>query len=144
MPMARVALVGLLLLGIAGCGAINEPTLRSLPTGGTIPGSTGGTPAALQFRIQPTQLKASVPASPAPQIQIVDASGNVVTTASNTVTLSSGSASNPLLGQTTVTANHGIAIFSNVFPQMCCGTMSLTATANGLTTAATASINIIQ
>ena len=128
-----------LVLGLnEGCGG----SIRTLPTDPTHPRGTTGPAAALQFRIQPHQLKVNTPASPAPQIQVVDNAGNVVTSATNTIILSSGSPNVHIMGDTIVTAVGGFATFPNVFPDVCCTTVQLTAHAVGLATASTVGIPI--
>ena len=128
-----------LVLSLAGaCGG----AARELPSDPPLLPNATGPAARLQFRIQPHSLKMNVPASPAPQIQIVDTAGNVVNTATNTITLSSGSGNVHILGNTTVQAVGGFATFSNVFPDVCCTTVQLTATAVGLASASTTGITI--
>ncbi|HEX8212012.1 MAG TPA: invasin domain 3-containing protein [Longimicrobium sp.] len=91
---------------------------------------TPGAPAALAFTVQPSNVVASAPITPAVQVSIVDANGNLVTTATDNVTLAIGTnpSSGTLSGTTTVAAVNGVATFSN---------LSINAVGTGYTLAAT-------
>jgi Bacterial Ig domain/Bacterial Ig-like domain (group 3) len=95
----------------------------------TVPGTTvAGSPAVftaigtvgganrLAFIVQPVNAAVGAPITPAVEVQIQDASGNPVTSATNPITISLGT--NPtnaaLTGATPVNAVAGIAIFSNL------------------------------
>ena len=75
-----------------------------------------GQPKKLGFLVQPTSATLSASIAPAIQVQVQDSLGNVVTTATNTVTLSlSNNPSAATLGGTlAVAAVNGIATFSNI------------------------------
>jgi hypothetical protein len=81
------------------------------------------TPAAasrLFFRVQPSNIAAGAWITPGVEVTVVDASGNVLTSARNDITLSLVSAvdppapDTPLIGTATVTASRGIATFSRL------------------------------
>ncbi|HLL52693.1 MAG TPA: hemagglutinin, partial [Myxococcaceae bacterium] len=90
---------------------------------GTLTGATSGAfdvapaaPVALAFTAQPSNTTAGAFISPAVQVAVRDAFGNLVTTATDTITLSLGA--NPgggtLSGSVTVNAVNGVATFSNL------------------------------
>ncbi len=138
-PRSAAAITLAVILSLVeACGG----SVRTLPSDPTYSPGHVGPPAKLQFRIQPTHLTVNTPASPAPQIQIVDTAGNVVTSATNTIILSSGSGNVHILGDTIVQAFGGMATFSNVFPDVCCTTVQLTARSTGLQGAGTTGIVI--
>ena len=73
-------------------------------------------PAALAFTAQPSVCMGLVPISPPIQVSVLDGNGNLVTSATNTVTLSLGA--NPgaatLAGTLTVSAVNGVATFTGL------------------------------
>src|SRR5207244_949209 len=83
-------------------------------------GSTSGPvqPAAtkLVFTVQPSNAGAGAVNTPAVQVTVQDAQGNIVTTATTSITLAIGTnpASGALAGTTTVAAVNGVATFANV------------------------------
>ena len=97
-------------------------------------------PAKLAFVQQPSNVLAGVAISPAVQVTIQDADGNVVTTATNPVTLAL-TAGTGLAGTLTVTPQNGIAAFSNLTLSTV-GTYTLTATSSGLTSATSAGFSV--
>src|SRR5712691_4935430 len=92
---------------------------------------TPGTPAKLAFTVQPTDVVSAAAITPAAQVSIQDAQGNLVPTATNSVTIAIGT--NPgtgtLSGTLTVNAVAGVAMFSN---------LSIDKTGTGYTLAASA------
>jgi hypothetical protein len=105
---------------------------------------TPGVATALDFLQQPSSIAAGGTISPAMTVRIVDALGNVVPTANNTVSLTIGN--NPggstLSGTTTVTAVSGIAIFSNISLNRAGMNYTLVASGSGLTSATSAPFNV--
>jgi hypothetical protein len=83
---------------------------------------------------------AGVAISPAVQVTIEDADGNVVTTATNPVTLAL-TAGTGLGGTLTVTPQNGVAAFSDLTLSGV-GTYTLSATSSGLTSATSASFTV--
>ena len=127
LPLA-VALIGGLMIWACGGGETTGPAGRQLG-----------------FGVQPTDAIAGEPFAPAMQVQVRDANGNVVSTASDVVTLALGSASdvvtlalgaNPggatLSGTLMVTAVNGIASFSDLAIDKGGSGYTLTATAGSL------------
>jgi hypothetical protein len=96
-----------------------------------------GTPVRLAFLSSPTNAVAGVPLAPTVQVAIEDAGGNIVTTASGSVTLAIGT--NPggatLSGTTTVSAVSGVAVFSTVSLDRAGAGYTLVASATGLSPA---------
>src|SRR6266446_1995620 len=92
---------------------------------------TPGTPAKLAFTVQPTDVVSAAAITPAVQVSIQDAQGNLVPTATNSVTIAIGT--NPgtgtLSGTLTANAVAGVAMFSN---------LSIDKTGTGYTLAASA------
>jgi hypothetical protein len=97
-------------------------------------------PAKLAFVQQPSNALAGVAIAPAVQVMIQDADGNVVTTATNPVTIAL-TAGTGLAGTLTVTPQNGIAAFSSL-AQSTVGTYTLLATSSGLTSATSASFTV--
>ncbi|WP_375772100.1 S8 family serine peptidase [Archangium gephyra] len=75
-----------------------------------------GAAAALAFTVQPGVTQAGAPVGPAVRVTIRDAYGNVVTEASDAITLTLGSnpGSATLAGTTTVAAVNGVATFTDL------------------------------
>ena len=119
------------LLFLSGCGS----------SGNTV---TIGLPAKLAFTVQPSNVAAGSSITPAVQVTIQDASGNTVTTATNQVTIAIGTnpSSGTLSGTTPVTAVAGVATFSNLSVNNVGTGYTLTASATGLTGAASSTFNV--
>ena len=100
------------------------------------------TPTQLTMALQPAGAVSGLPLSTQPAVQVRDAAGLLVTSASNTVTVAITSGSGTLLGTTSVAAVNGLATFSNLRIDGV-GAQTLTFTSNGLT-AATATITVTQ
>jgi hypothetical protein len=97
-------------------------------------------PAKLAFVQQPSNVLAGVAIAPAVQVAIQDADGNVVTAATNPVTLTL-TAGTGLTGTLTATPQNGIAAFSNLTLSTV-GTYTLLATSSGLTSATSSSFSV--
>ena len=127
--MRRVAA----LLGCLGLGACSSsgPTAPPVPT-------------QVVFTVQPSGTPGGQTFSPAIQVAIQDASGNTVTTATNSVTLAIGSnqSGGTLSGTTTVSAVNGVATFSTLSIGKAGSGYTLSASAAGLTGATSASFAI--
>jgi hypothetical protein len=106
---------------------------------------TTGSVAKLAITVQPTNVAAGAPITPAVQVSIEDAQGNVVTSATNSVTMAIGT--NPsggtLSGTTTVAAVSGVATFSNLSINNAGTGYTLAASATGLTGATSSAFNVI-
>jgi hypothetical protein len=103
-------------------------------------------PAATQlaFTVQPSNATAGSPISPAVQVTARDASGNVATSYSGTITIALGA--NPtgttLSGTLTQSAVNGVATFSNLSLTKVGSGYTLTASASGLTGSTSGSFSI--
>jgi hypothetical protein len=125
----------------AGEAATNSSTTTT--TGTVTPNPTPtpglGIPSKLNFQTQPTKeagkSEAFTPITPAPQVAILDIFGNVVTTATNPVTIGLGT--NPgnavLRGTLTVNAVNGVATFTDLQISQAGAGYTLVAAAAGLT-----------
>ncbi|HEX8384538.1 MAG TPA: cadherin-like domain-containing protein, partial [Rubricoccaceae bacterium] len=106
---------------------------------------SAGSPAQLAFTVQPSNVVAGAAISPAVQVTILDGFGNVVTGATDNVTVAIGT--NPsggtLSGTTTVAAVNGVATFSNLSVNLVGTGYTLTASSGSLTGATSAAFNVI-
>ncbi len=134
-------------LSIDGDGA--GYTLTATATG--IAGATStafnitvGAAAALSFLVQPPNASGGGTLSPAVQVEILDAGGNRVTSATTSVSLAiaSNPGSGSLTGTNPVTAAGGIASFSNLSIDRAGIGYTLTASATGLAAATSTSFNV--
>ncbi|HEV2750067.1 MAG TPA: hypothetical protein VGV12_06025, partial [Gemmatimonadales bacterium] len=105
---------------------------------------TPGTARQLGFTVQPATSIAGAVLTPAVQVAVLDASGNMVPTFSGTVTVALGN--NPggstLGGTTAVGAVNGVATFATLTLDKTSNGYWLTAGATGLSTATSASFNV--
>jgi Chitobiase/beta-hexosaminidase C-terminal domain len=97
-------------------------------------------PAKLAFLQQPENALTGATISPAVQVEVEDADGNLVTNATNVVTLAL-TAGAGLGGTLTATAQNGIASFSNLTVSTS-GSYTLLATSTGLTSATSAAFTV--
>ena len=120
------------LLFVAGCttSGNNEPTI--------------GPPAKLAFTVQPSSVAVGSADTPAVTVSIEDAQGNVVTTATNQVTISIGTnpSAGTLGGTASLTAVAGVATFSNLSINNAGTGYTLSASATGLTSATSSGFNV--
>ena len=105
---------------------------------------SAGAPAGLAFLVQPGTVASAAPITPAVQVRVIDASGNPVTTATNTVTMALGS--NPvggvLTGTLSVAAVGGVATFPNLTLDRAGVGYSLAASSTGLGGATSNAFNV--
>jgi len=103
-----------------------------------------GVATQLAFTVQPANAQATVPISPAIRVQVQDATGNLVSTGTNNITLTF--ANNPggatLSGTLTVVSVGGVATFSNISIDRIDAGYTLTASGAGLVSATSASFDI--
>src|SRR5579872_1293376 len=120
---------------IGGCGSSSSYSN---------PGSTVGPATKLAFTSQPSNAAAGTGAISA-TVSIEDASGNVVTTATNQVTIAIGTnpGSGALSGTATATATAGVATFSNLTINNAGTGYTLAASASGLTGATSNAFNVV-
>jgi hypothetical protein len=105
---------------------------------------TAGTASKLVFGQQPTNTAAGASITPAVTVQVQDASGNVVTgsTASITIAIGTNPGGSTLGGTATVNAVNGVATFSNLSLNKVGTGYTLTAASTGLTGATSGTFNI--
>jgi hypothetical protein len=105
---------------------------------------SAGAPAGLAFLVQPSTVASAAAIAPAVQVRVVDASGNLVSTATNTVTMALGS--NPvggvLSGTLSVAAVAGVASFSTLTLDKAGVGYSLAASSSGLAGATSNAFNV--
>lgn len=116
----------------------------SLTAGNSAPFNVTGAPAQLVFGQQPSNAAAGSSISPAVTVQVQDASGNVVTssTASVTMAIGTNAGGGTLGGTTTVNAVNGIATFSNLSINKVGTGYTLAASSGTLTGATSDAFNI--
>lgn len=121
-------------------------------TSGTLTGSpvsftataVPGPATKLVFTTQPTTAQAGVPITPAVQVSIEDALGNVTSsTAAVTVAIGTNAGGGTLSGTTTIAAAAGVATFSNLTIDKTGTGYTLAASSGSLTGATSAPFNII-
>jgi hypothetical protein len=102
-------------------------------------------PTQLAFSVQPSNTAAGTIIAPAPQVAVLDGSGNAVPTATNNVTVAIGK--NPgggtLAGTRTVAAVNGVATFSNLMVSNGGVGYTLTVSASGLVGATSEALNVV-
>lgn len=109
----------------------------------TVPVSvTPGAPVALAIRTQPNGAAAGTPLTVQPVIEVRDAAGNVVTTATSAITATIASGGGTVTGTTTVNAVGGVATFSSLILDGTIGDRTLTFSAPGLTAVTSATFGL--
>src|SRR5487761_263477 len=106
--------------------------------------NTAGTAAKLVFSVEPSNAGAGSAITPAVQVTIEDASGNTVTSATNTVSIaiSNNPSSGTLAGTLTASPVNGVATFSNLSINKLGTGYTLVASATGLTSATSSAFNV--
>jgi hypothetical protein len=115
--------------------------------GGDGSGPGGAGPASqLAFTVQPSASTVGQAIVPPVQVSIQDASGNLVSSAGNavTVTLGAGPKGATLSGTTTVNAASGVATFSDLRSSKAGTGYTLLASASGLTGATSAAFDVAE
>jgi len=130
-------------LNYANCATASSTcTLTGLTL--TVSGSVGAA-SKLAFVTQPSTAAAGVAIAPAIQVAIEDANGNIVSSATNSVTIAIGT--NPgtgtLGGTVTAAAVKGVATFSNLTLSAAGAGYTLAATSSGLTGATSLAFNVL-
>jgi hypothetical protein len=137
-PVRRLftmAVVLVVVAVVATCNAVEYPSSSSVSS----------PPAAkLAFDLQPTNVAAGADISPPVIVAVQDGMGNVVTTATSTVTIAVGTnpAHGTLSGTTTVGAIGGFATFVNLIIDSVGTGYTLTAAAAGLTGATSSAFSV--
>lgn len=141
-----VATFSALSLNKAGTGYTLLASAPGVPTGATSqPFDISPANASQLFFAQaPTNAASGAAISPAVQVSVLDAYGNVVTSSSASVTMTIGTnpSSGTLSGTTTVPATAGVSIFSNLSINNAGTGYTLTASSSPLTPVTSASFNI--
>jgi len=139
------------LSGVAANCAVSGGSSQSatVPGGGSVSVAFQVTCAAppatqLAFTVQPNNATAGSAISPAVQVTARDASGNVSTSFSGSITIAvgSGPSGGTLSGTMTMSAVNGVATFSNLIITRAGSGYTLTAAASGLTGATSASFSV--
>ncbi len=127
-----------------GTLSFNDNIAGSPQTVGLSGTGIAGTATKLAFAVQPSNTPAGASISPAVTVTVEDASGNTVTSATTSVTLTLGAnpGSASLSGTTTVAAVNGVATFSNLSINKIGTGYTLAASATGLTAAASTAFNV--
>jgi hypothetical protein len=104
-----------------------------------------GAPSKLAFAVQPGNTSVNAIITPAVTVEIQDAAGNKITTATNTVTLSIGTnpGSGTLTGTLSKAAVAGVATFNDLKINAAGTGYTLSAVSEGLTSATSSAFNII-
>jgi hypothetical protein len=107
---------------------------------------TPGISARLTFTVQPRTAEAGSALSPTVEVTVLDVVGNVVTSATSSITLTitggTGTAGATLAGTRTVSAVGGTALFSDIGIAKAGTNYTVTATASGLTDAISTTFDI--
>ncbi|MDP7319016.1 MAG: DUF2341 domain-containing protein [Bacteriovoracaceae bacterium] len=144
---------------INGIATFNDITLDSIQTGYTLSFSSGTltnatsnafsilsiTPTQLAFTQGPTDTMIGNNITPSIKVEIQDSSGNLVTSANDTVTLSLGNDPTgiaTLSGTTTIAAINGIATFNDISINKAGAGFTLQASSPGLTNASSSQFDI--
>ncbi len=145
---------------VGGIATFSDLSINKVGTGYTLAASsaglTGTTSASfsisagmatrLAFTVQPSNVTLGERISPAIKVTVVDGGGNPATSSIALVSLSIGS--NPsggaLMGTTRVTSTDGVATFSDVAVDTMGSGYTLTASAEGLTSATSTAFNVTQ
>ena len=143
---------------VAGVATFSGLSINSVGTGYTLTASatglTGATSSAfnvavgaeakLAFTVQPSSVAASASISPAVVVSVQDAFGNLVATATDSITIAIGTnpSSGTLSGTTPVSAIAGVATFSNLSINNGGAGYTLIASATGLTGATSSTFNV--
>jgi hypothetical protein len=115
---------------VASSGALTQGTSNGFAI-------TVGPATKLAFAVQPSSATAGAAITPAVQVAVQDAGGNLVATATNSITMALGTSPSggSLSGTLSVAASGGIAQFSNLSIDKTGVGYTLQTTASGLTTA---------
>jgi hypothetical protein len=138
-PQNGVATFPNLSIGTAGTGYMLVATSSGLTSATSASFSVNAVPAKLAFSQQPSNALTGAAISPAITVTIEDANGNIVTNASNQVTLALISGTG-LGGTLTAMPAKGVATFSNV-TLSAAGTYMLSASSAGLVSATSAAFS---
>ena len=121
----------------------SSPTLTGVTSGAIA--LSAGSATALDFQVQPTTTAAGSAISPALQVRVVDGTGNLVTTATNTIAVALGAnpGTSTLGGTTSAAAVAGVATFGNLTLNRAAAGYTLVGTAAGLAPDTTIAFTVI-
>jgi parallel beta-helix repeat protein len=107
---------------------------------------TAGAPASLAFTVQPQDVNPGAVIAPPLQVTIFDGLGNVVSNATNPITIAIGNnpGSSTLSGTTTVDAVSGIATFADLSLDKSGNSYTLNATSPSLNGSASSAFNVLD
>lgn len=110
----------------------------------TVTGPPLGTATQLAFAAQPTNTTAGAAFSPAVEVEIRDANGQIIADARDAVTIAiaANPGSGTLFGTKTVNANAGVARFTGLYMDKAAAGYTLSATSGGLTSATSTAFNV--
>jgi hypothetical protein len=143
--VSGVASFGTLYINTSGTGYTLTATMSGLPAAASTPFDIVPGPASrLAFTVQPTTTRAGAPITPAVQVSVQDAFGNLVPSFAAPVTVALGvnPAGGILSGGTTVSAVNGVATFGPLSIDKSGAGYALTATASGLTASSSAAFTV--
>ena len=142
-----VATFNSLTLNKVGSGYIMSASAAGLTGAGSSAFNiVAGTPAQLAFQLQPSTTAAGIIVTPAVTVQILDANGDLLSNATNTITLALGTnpSGSTLSGQLSVQAVNGVATFNTLSVNYAGVGYTLTAIAPGLTGATSSAFTIMS
>jgi Bacterial Ig-like domain (group 1) len=149
-PKTQAAVSGIAMFSNLSIDSAGAPyTLTAAATGLT--GATSntftisvGAATKLGFRVQPNSPTGGVAFSPNVQVEVRDAGGNRVTSASTSIqlTLNGGDAAASLSGSNPVSASSGLATFSGLSVDSAANNYTLVATGGGFTQATSTAFNV--
>lgn len=128
-------------------GSLNNSYTASM-SGGSVNSvslSASATPGAaykLAFNTQPAGANVNSPFSTQPEIEVRDSYGNKVTSAANSITLSTGTGTGVVGGTATMNASSGVATFSDIQYSVAENSVVLTASSAGLISASSNAFNV--
>jgi len=141
--VAGVATFGALTIEVAGVGKQLTASSGALtPAVSSSFDVTAGAAAALVYEQQPGTIAAGAPFSPALAVSVRDAFGNLVSTATDPVSLAVTSGTGSLVGTTTVNAVAGVATFGALTIEAAGVGKQLTASSGALTPAVSVAFSV--
>ncbi|GDX86112.1 hypothetical protein LBMAG44_00250 [Gemmatimonadota bacterium] len=122
--------------------AVITATSGSVSSAGVSVTVTAGAAAQLALRTQPAGATSGAALATQPAVEVRDAAGNVIATATATITAALASGGGTLSGPVTATVVSGVAMFSGLTITGTIGARTLTFSALGLTSGTSATFNL--
>ena len=132
---ATVASVSAGVITAAKAGSATITATSGSASASVIVTVSAGAPAALAVRTQPAGGAVGIPLTTQPVVEIRDKAGNVVATATNSVTVAIAAGGGSISGTTTVNAVAGVVTFTDLVVAGSAGTRVLSFSSPGLTPA---------